>query len=491
MWAIPGFGQFWAMAPRRGWQIWQGWQRRIRNLQIPKTCQVTESLSPPDTLFSCSYGLHAALASWGEFAIESPTMEAAAAESGKGRLPLLERLGIYPPLAWGFVAVLFLMCACGVESGFLSAYLAGKGISASAVALVFSVYGLTATFASWLSGALSDLWGPKRVMFIGLAIWVVFHAGFLLLGAGPGNYPAMLFCYGMRGFGFPLFAYGFLVWIAAATPARNLGTSLGWFWFAFAGGFPTLGSLAASYLIPWFGEYQTLWWALAFVIVAGVALSGVREPVGSRRLAPAGENPMRTLLSSATIAWQIPKIGIGGIVRTINTAAQLGFLVFLPVYCTTTVGFTLGEWLRLLTMMSVTNVVWNLLFGVIGDRFGWRKTVALFGGAGCAVSTLALYYSMQGHPANYTLAVIAGMFYGATLSAYTPLGAIMAALAPGRKGAAMSILNLGAGASAWAGPAIAGIFLPLVGVGGVMWIFAILYAISAVLTLMMKVPEDK
>jgi len=403
----------------------------------------------------------------------------------------LERLGMYPPLVWGFAAVLLLMCACGVESGFLSAYLVSRGLSASQVAVVFSAYGLTAAFASWLSGALSDLWGPKRVMFTGVAIWIAFHVAFLLLGVARGSYPFIVFFYAMRGFGFPLGAYGFLVWIAAATPARNLGTSLGWFWFAFAGGFPTLGSLAATYLIPAWGQYLTLWWSLAFVAGAGLALWGVREPIGSRRLAPAGENPLRTLLSSATIAWQIPKIGIGGIVRTINTAAQLGFLVFLPVYCTTTVGFTLGQWLRLLTMMSVTNVVWNLLFGVIGDQFGWRKTVALFGGAGCAASTLALYYSMQGHPANYTLALIAGMFYGATLSAYTPLGAIMAALAPGRTGAAMSILNLGAGASAWVGPALVGIFLPLAGVGGVMWIFAILYAISAVLTLFMKVPEDK
>jgi polyol permease family len=404
---------------------------------------------------------------------------------------LLERLGMYPPLAWGFVAVLLLMCACGIESGFLSAYLVGRGISSSAVALVFTVYGITAAFASWLSGALSDLWGPKRVMFIGLAIWLVFHIALLTLGIGPGNYALILLCYGMRGFGYPLFAYGFLVWITVATPARNLGTSLGWFWFAFAGGFPTLGSLLATYFIPVMGQFQTLWLALIFVVLAGAALLGVREPKGSRRLAPAGEDPIRTLLSSATIAWQVPKIGMGGIVRAINTAAQLGFLVFLPVYCTKTIGFTLSQWLRLLTALSVVNVIFNLLFGIIGDKFGWRRTVALCGGLGCAASTLALYYSMQGHPPNYMLAVVSGMFFGAMLSAYTPLGAIMAALAPDRKGAAMSILNFGAGASAWVGPAIAGIFLPIIGVGGVMWIYAILYVISAAITWTMKVPEDK
>jgi len=417
-------------------------------------------------------------------------MEATNASADRVPSSFLERLGMYPPLAWGFPAVLLLMCACGVESGFLSAYLVGRGISPSAVALVFTVYGVTAAFASWLSGALSDLWGPRRVMFIGLAIWLVFHVAFLSLGVARGNYALLLLFYALRGFGYPLFAFGFMVWIAVATPARNLGTSLGWFWFAYAAGFPTFGSLIASYLVPARGSYQTLWWALVFVAAAGLALLGVRDSTGTRRLAPAGENPIKTLISSATIAWQIPKIGIGGIVRTINTAAQLGFLVFLPVYCTTTVGFTLTQWLRLLTALSVTNVVWNLLFGIIGDKFGWRKTVALFGGAGCAVTTLMLYYSLQGHPANYTLAVIAGMFYGATLSAYTPLGAIMAALAPGRKGAAMSILNLGAGASAWVGPAIVGVFLPLLGVAGVMWIFATLYALSAALTIFMRVSED-
>jgi polyol permease family len=418
-------------------------------------------------------------------------MKTTLAGSDEAHSPFLQRLGIHPPLAWGFFAVLLLMCACGVESGFLSAFLTDKGVSASAVALVFTVYGITATFASWLSGALSDLWGPRRVMFIGLAVWVVFHVAFLLLGVAPGNYPLILLFYGIRGLGYPLLAYGFLVWITVATPARNLGTSLGWFWFAFAAGFPTLGSLIASYLVPQMGPYQTLWWALVFVAAAGLALVAVREPVGAKRLAPPGENPLKTLLTSATIAWEIPKIGIGGIVRTINTAAQLGFLVFLPVYCTTTVGFTMTQWLRMLTVLSVTNVIWNLLFGIIGDKFGWRRTVTLFGGAGCAVTTLLLYYSLQGRPANYTLAVIAGMFYGATLSAYTPLGAIMAALAPNRKGAAMSILNLGAGASAWVGPAIVGIFQPSLGVGGVMWIFAVLYAISAVLTMFMKVPEDR
>jgi MFS family permease len=199
---------------------------------------------------------------------------------------------------------------------------------------------------------------------------------------------------------------------------------------------------------------------------------------------PPGENPVATLLSGVTIVRKEPKTAIGCVVRVINTAAQNGcFPVLLPTYYEKTVGFTLAEWLRLVSLVFLSNIIWNLLFGVIGDRFGWRRTVALCGGVGSAISTLLLYYTPHLFGANFPLAAVAGMFYGATLAGYVPLSALMPSLTPEHKGAAMSMLNLGAGASVWVGPAIVYVFLPLVDVVGVMWIFSILYLVSAVLTL--------
>ena len=66
----------------------------------------------------------------------------------------------------------------------------------------------------------------------------------------------------------------------------------------------------------------------------------------------------------------------------------------------------------------------------------------------------------------------------------------MPSLAPQHKGAAMSMLNLGAGASVWVGPALVALFLPRVGVAGLMWIFAGLYVLSAVLTLFLTLPAE-
>lgn len=404
--------------------------------------------------------------------------------------PLADRLGIYPPLAWGYLGLLLFMIGDGVESGFLSPYLIERGFEKADVTWLFTVYGVTAAISAWLSGALSDLWGPRRVMTIGLAIWVIFEIAFLVLGVGPANYPLTLLTYALRGFGYPLFAFGFLVWITATTPRHRLGTAVGWFWFCFTGGLPTLGSLVARFSIPWIGHYNTLWLALGLVIIGGaIALLGVREPIGRHRLAPAGENPIATVLSSVSIAWREPKTAIGCIVRVINTAPQFGFFVFLPLYFMDNVGFTEAQWLQLLSAMFVSNIIWNLLFGVIGDRFGWQRTVALCGGVGSAITTLLLYYTPATLGSNYPAALLAAALYGATLAGYVPLSALMPSVAPAHKGAAMSLLNLGAGASVWVGPAIA-LSLDIVGVAGVMWIYAILYVVSAILTLFLTLPPE-
>lgn len=53
----------------------------------------------------------------------------------------------------------------------------------------------------------------------------------------------------------------------------------------------------------------------------------------------------------------------------------------------------------------------------------------------------------------------------------------------------MSIMNLGSGTSIWLGPAIVGIFLPRFGVSGVIWIFALLYVLAALLTTTLRLPS--
>src|SRR3954468_1149866 len=124
------------------------------------------------------------------------------------RVGWLDRIGIPKSLAWGFVGLLLFMIGDGVEAGFLPPYLGTFDFSTRAVSLIFTSYGFCAAIAGWLSGALSDVWGPRRVIVIGLVVWASFHILFLVTAIPAGSYTAMLMTYGLRGFGYPLFAFG-------------------------------------------------------------------------------------------------------------------------------------------------------------------------------------------------------------------------------------------------------------------------------------------
>ena len=404
----------------------------------------------------------------------------------------LDRIGIHPPLLWGYVGLFLFMIGDGIEIGYLSKYLIDEGIAdKDRAAWVFTAYGVTTAISAWLSGALSDLLSPRKVMAIGLAIWIVFEIAFLTLGLKPANYAMIMSMYAMRGFGYPLFAFGFLVWISVAAPRHRLGTSMGWFWFAFTGGLLALSPRVADLSIKSIGRFETLWLSLGLVIVGGlVSLVGLKEPTGRQRLAAAGAHPLKTLLASISIAWERPKTLIGCLVRVINTAAQQGFVVLMPVWFAE-LGFAEDAWLRILSYMFISNVIWNLLFGIIGDRLGWRQTVAFCGGLGCTATTLLLYYAAKGGPANQSLIVLAAVLYGATLAGYVPLSALMPSLAPDKKGAAMSLLNLGAGAANWVGPGVLTLFWESRGVKVVMWTYAALYLVSAVMALFLTLPKDE
>jgi len=402
---------------------------------------------------------------------------------------LAARLGIPRSLFWGFAGLLVFMIGDGVELGYLAPYLGANAIDENRIAVLFTVYGVTVAIGSWCAGALSNIWGPRRVMWLGAAIWVVFEVVFLSLGVGRMSYPMMIVGYTLRGFGYPLFAYGFLVWIVAATPARKLGMAMGWFWVAYAAGLPTLGSLVASFTVPRIGALATFWLSLLLVAAGALlALLCVKDATGAKRLAPPDEKPLASLAGSISIMWKEPKTSLGAVVRTFNTASMFGFFVVLPGFFMDVIGFTLEEWLRLVTVIFVSNIAGNLISSRLANRIGLRNTVIWMGAVGSAISTPLFFYMPQLFPGNFYVAGLFGALYGMTLGGFVPLSALMPLLVPRNRAAALSVLSLGAGASTWVGPAIVAIFSASLGVAGIVWIFAGLYALSAGLMIPLRDP---
>ncbi|QNF32278.1 MFS transporter [Adhaeribacter swui] len=400
----------------------------------------------------------------------------------------LDRAGIPKQLGWGYLGILIFMMGDGLEQGWLSPYLLEHGMSIQQSASLFTVYGITIAISSWFSGVLAEGYGAKKTMAVGLFLYILGTIGFVGYGMTDLNFPMMLFTYALRGFGYPLFAYSFLVWITYRSPQQKLGRAVGWFWFVFTGGLNVLGAYYSSWAIQHLGYINTMWSSIFWVLVGGfLALILNRDKFQAKNSQTGAK--AQELIKGLTIVKEEPKVLLGGLVRIINTTAQFAFPVFLPTYMAAH-GFSTTEWLQIWGTIFTANIAFNLIFGFVGDQMGWRNTVMWFGGVGCAVSTLLFFYMPQLVGTNFWAVLLAGVLWGALLAGYVPLSALVPSLVKKDKGAAMAILNLGAGLPVFLGPAIVGVFIGTVGNEGVVWILAGLYLLSAILTKFITLPDN-
>ena len=400
----------------------------------------------------------------------------------------LDRAGIPKQLAWGYLGILIFMMGDGVEQGWLSPFLIERGMTIQQSALLFTVYGVTIAVSSWFSGVLAEGYGPKKTMLMGLLLYILGTCGFVGLGLSDQNYGVMLITYAVRGFGYPLFAYSFLVWITYRSPQQKLGRAVGWFWFVFTGGLNVFGAYYSSWAIQRLGYLNTLWSSIFWVLVGAFFALLLNKDKFVLQKGVAGSKAQE-LAKGLTIVREEPKVLLGGIVRIINTTAQFAFPVFMPLYMAK-FGFSTLEWLTIWGTIFTSNILFNLIFGFVGDGLGWRNTVMWFGGVGCALTTLLFFYSPQLFGSNYWMVLLSGVLWGATLAGYVPLTALVPSLVKKDKGAAMAILNLGAGLPVFVGPAIVGLFIGSIGDAGVIWILAIMYLVSAILTRFITLPDN-
>lgn len=401
---------------------------------------------------------------------------------------ILDRAGIPARLSWGYLGILIFMMGDGVEQGWLSPYLLERGMTIQESASLFTVYGITIAISSWFSGVLAEGFGPKRTMLMGVLLYILGTVGFVGYAMPDLDYALMLMTYAVRGFGYPLFAYSFLVWITYRSPKEKLGAAVGWFWFVFTGGLNVFGAYYSSWAITELGYLNTLWSSIFWVLLGAFFALVLTKDKFQAASAAAGSRA-RELVKGLTIVKEEPKVLLGGIVRVINTTAQFAFPVFLPTYMALH-GFSTTQWLQIWGTIFTSNILFNLIFGFVGDRLGWRNTVMWFGGVGCAISTLLFFYTPQFADGNFWLVLIPGILWGALLAGYVPLSALVPSLVKKDKGAAMAILNLGAGLPVFIGPAIVGLFIGVVGDAGVAWILACLYLVSAILTKFITLPDN-
>lgn len=391
------------------------------------------------------------------------------------------RTGFPKSLGWGFLGVLIFMMGDGLEQTWLSKYITDQGYNSS---VLFSVYGISVAISSWLSGVIAETFGVKRTMLFGLIVYIVGVAGFAGIGMSNMNYPVLLATYAIKGLGYPLFAYTFMVWITYRVEKNVLSSAQGWFWFVFTGGLNVLGAYYGVFATHHIGVIATLWSAVLFAAIGGAFALWINKCDSTNAFVSdekvQDESKIKELIRGLAIMKREPKVLMGGIIRIINTTSQFAFVVFMPLYMTS-FGITDTQWASIWGSIFILNILFNLIFGIVGDRLGWNTTVGWFGGVGCALTVLLFYYAPQ-ICCNYWFILLCGMLWCIMLAGYVPLSAIVPSLVEKDKGAAVSVLNLGAGLAAFVGPLLVRIFEKPIGYTGIAWVMAGLYIISAIMT---------
>lgn len=391
-------------------------------------------------------------------------------------------MGLPLNLIWGYIAIAIFMTGDGFELAFLSHYITGLGFTPSQTSLAFTLYGLAAALAAWISGVVAELITPQKTMLIGFMMWAVFHVLFLVFGLGHANYSLILLFYGIRGFAYPLFLYSFIVIIIHNVSTEKSSSALGWFWAVYSVGIGVAGSYIPSFTIPVMGEMATLWLALAFCVVGGLitlfCLGDIKVP--SHKLNLTTKEKFGELSRTVTLLYTNKNILLSSFVRIVNTLSLFGFAVIMPMMFVDELGFTTSEWLQIWAVFFFMTIVFNIFWGIVAEKMGWMKVIRWFGCLGMAASSMAFYYIPQHFGHNFAMALIPAIALGVFVAAFVPMAAVFPALEPDHTGAAISVYNLSAGLSNFLAPAIAMVLLPYFSTIGVVVAYTVLYLLAFV-----------
>lgn len=403
----------------------------------------------------------------------------------------LERIHFPTSSGIGLISVVLFVIGDGIEAVWITDYLhTDIGYTSAQASGVYTCYGIVVAIAAFCSGALCDAIGPKRVMLIGLVSFLVFDALFITVGLPSGHLALLMLFYGLRGFGYPMLAYGFLTWMMLVTPAARQSSASGWFWFAFSLGMQTIGAWLSSLLLPLTGGIATLWvgWALA-AVGGGCTLWFLHNAPKSSETK--GLSVLAALRSGTSIVWRRRKVCIGGIIKVINLAGQYGLQAYYLIYISQVHHMDRSVAISEFTIFGLACIIGDVAWGIAGDRIGWHRTLRAFATPLCALSLAYLYLIPFVTGPNVAIVALGMIGMGIGLSAHVPTTPLIMAHAAPETANALAILNLGAGLGAFVGPAIVTLLINSAGsYAAVAFNLAGLYVISWILLSFMRHPSD-
>lgn len=399
---------------------------------------------------------------------------------------ITNRIGIPVSLFYGYIGLIFFMLGAGIETSWFSAFLVSSGYEIQLVSVIFSLYGLFVALFSWLTSFFVNIFSVRKVMIAGLIIYLV-SSVILIAGIYFELLPVIALAYTLRGASYPLFAYAFLIWITLRSEFKNLGKGTSWFWFSFNLGLTIISPLLASLLLKFSNSINILAVGMVMALLGSFFALKV-----NRDYLPAFNNNKSILYEmkeGVMILFEYPRLAIGLVVKAINNIGQFGFVIMMPIFLVNH-GYSLSQWGIIWATTYVVNSFAGILFGNLGDYYGWRKIVCYFSGTLTALSCFLIGSVVFYFPGNFFLLMLAFIVFSFGIAAFGPLSALIPAMALEKKTTALSVLNLGSGLSNFLGPVLVTVLFQKFDGFFVLAVFAVLYLLASILAIFLKTPEE-
>lgn len=362
------------------------------------------------------------------------------------------------------LAIFTAMLGVGIIVPLLPIYAQQMGASGIWIGLIFSGLSLSRSLFSPLTGWLSDLWGRKPFIAMGLFLYWLLSLGYLLAQSVGGLVMVRVAQGVSSAMIIPLsFAY-----IGDIAPRDHEGRYIGSFSVSLFAGFG-LGPLFGGLIMHRFGIEANFYLMSGFCLLAFLVVVALLPHQGPHERTSHLSRPRYSALLRSPMSWGL------FFVRFSNAFSRGALMAFFPLIAyhlmamtPTQIGVAISGNVLLVSLLQAP-------FGRLADRWD-RRMLVLAGSISFAV-LMGLIPSCQVFPQVLSVCLVMGVTGGLTLPAATAM-----AVEEGRRfgmGSSMGFLNLGMSLGLGIGPILAGQMVDLMGLPFAFYLAALVGIIGA------------
>lgn len=355
---------------------------------------------------------------------------------------------ISPFILLSAVALLALFSYTMARSPLLPIFAKSMGAGPELIGFVYGASTLTGIFVKFPAGALSDVYGRRRLLLAGLCFFAIVPFAYLLVNDIFG----LLAIRFIHGFATAIFGP-----VASATVAQlyseRRGEKIGWYSAADNVG-RTIGPFLGGAILFWTINNFHLAYAVVGVIGTAALLLGLNISIPEERRQQGAVSPWAKFSSGIREVASSRPIVISSTMESALYLAVGALGAFLPIYALG-VGLNAGEIGALFLAQGIVTMAARPFTGMISDRVG-RKPVIIFGLFLGAMTLVAIPVA-TGFIPLITLSTIFGLSVAIVTPSTTALVADLSKQA--RLGAAMGVFGTIWDIGEASGPIIAGILI--------------------------------